>query len=109
MTEPQTRWPGLLIGTDQIRAYLDHISLDTLHRWRKLYRLPIAHMPNGVLFSSTAVLDQWLAQAIAAELADGMDRKGWSNYQHGCYSGLRLAHDTDGYNRARALAGKRTR
>lgn len=108
LASPQTRWPGLLIGAQQICDYLT-VTRHTLQRWHKLYQLPYAHLPDGSLFSSTAIIDDWLAQAITAEMATPYDRTGWTSYQYGCHSGLRLAHDPDGHRLADDLANKRTR
>jgi hypothetical protein len=88
-----SRWPGLLRGRVLIRAYLGGISDDTLYRWIHRYRLPVGHLPNGVLFASTSLLDAWLDAAVEAELAEIVDRTGWANNDYGLHSGFRLAHE----------------
>lgn len=87
-----TRWPGKLTGRRMICDYLD-ISRNTMYHWMRRYRLPVAHLPNGVVFSSTYLLDQWLAEAIETELSDVRDRTGWRQQTYGLHSGIRLAHE----------------
>lgn len=98
------RWPGLLVGADMIGAYLGGVTRHTITRWHRLYQLPLGHLPDGSLVSSAAAIDQWIGEAIATEMSTSLDRSGWSAYQHGCYSGLRLAFDPDGHRLAQDLA-----
>lgn len=108
LTANPARWSGLLIGAEQICDYLT-ITRHTLQRWHKLYQLPYAHLPDGSLFTATASLDAWLDHAIKTEMATPYNRNGWTSYDYGCHSGLRLAYDPDGRRLADDLASKRTR
>ena len=88
------RWPGLLVGSPMICAYLGGLHPKTLTAWRRKYRLPIGHSPTGTLIASTAMLDAWICYAIETELSELQDKTGWRNVEYGLYSGIRIAYES---------------
>ena len=61
---------GTLIGWDQISQYLG-LCVSTLIRYRRSDGLPVCHLPDGRMFTSKCLIDQWILARLNAEQEPG--------------------------------------
>ena len=65
-TREQQGNQGALIGWKQICEYLG-LSVSSCIKYRRLEALPVCHLPDGRMFTSKCLIDQWILARLQAE------------------------------------------